>query len=180
MNNGDMTDAALESLRFPVGKFAADPNRNMTSMIDQVAAAPAEIRTLAARMTPAQLATAYRPGGWTGAQVIHHVVDSHVNAYIRTRFALVEDNFTVKPYDESVWAELADAKSTSPADVAASLDILGGLHTRWTTLLRTVTPEQFQRPLLHPERGPMTLDTLIQLYAWHGRHHAGHLLSILQ
>jgi hypothetical protein len=126
-------------------------------------------------MTPAQLQTPYRPGGWTGAQVVHHVADSHINAYIRTRFALVEDNFTVKPYDENVWATLADATST---DVAPSLSILRGLHARWTTLLRTLTPEQFQRPLLHPERGPMTLHTLIQLYAWHGRHHAGHLKSI--
>lgn len=175
-----MTDAALESLRYPVGRFKADPNRDMNAMIDQIAAAPARIGELAERMTPAHLGAPYRPGGWTGAQVVHHVVDSHVNAYIRTRFALVEDNFTVKPYDEAVWAELVDAKSENPADVAASIAILRGLHARWTTLLRTLSPEQLQRPLLHPERGPMTLDTLIQLYAWHGRHHAGHLVAILR
>jgi len=170
-----MTDASLESLRFPVGKFKADPNANITAMIDQIAAAPDAIAQVVERMTPAQLQTPYRPGGWTGAQVVHHAADSHINAYIRTRFALVEDNFTVKPYDENVWATLADATG---ADVAPSISILRGLHARWTTLLRTLTPEQFQRPLLHPERGPMTLHNLVQLYAWHGRHHAGHLASI--
>lgn len=170
-----MTDAALESLRFPVGKFKADPNADMSAMIDQIAAAPDAIANVAESMTPAQLQSPYRPGGWTGAQVVHHVADSHVNAYIRTRFALVEDNFTVKPYDENVWSQLADA--TQP-NVAPSIAILRGLHARWATLLRTLTPEQFQRPLLHPERGPMTLHNLVQLYAWHGRHHAGHLKSI--
>ena len=170
-----MTDAALESLRFPVGKFKADPNANMSAMIDQIAAAPDAIASIAERMTPAQLASPYRPGGWTGAQVVNHVADSHANAYIRTKFALVEDNFTVKPYDENIWAQMADATST---DIAPSIAMIRGLHGRWVALLRTLTPEQFQRPLLHPERGPMTLHNLVQLYAWHGRHHAGHLQSI--
>ena len=170
-----MTDAALDSLRFPVGKFKADPNADMSAMIDQIAAAPDAIATIVERMTSAQLQTPYRPDGWTAAQVVHHVADSHINAYIRTRFALVEDNFTVQPYDENVWATLVDAKGI---DVSPSSSILRGLPARWATLLRTLTPEQFQRPLLHPERGPMTLHNLIQLYAWHGRHHAGHLRSI--
>ncbi len=170
-----MTDAALESLRFPVGKFKANPNADMPAMINLIAAAPDNIARVVKGMTPTQLETPYRPGGWTGAQVVHHMADSHANAYIRTRFALVEDNFTVKPYDENVWAELIDAKN---ADVAPSVSMLQGLHARWATLLRTLTPEQFQRPLLHPERGPMTIHNLIQLYAWHGSHHAGHLLSI--
>lgn len=167
-----MTDPALDALRFPVGKFNADPNANMSAMIDQIAAAPAEIARRVEGLTPAQLQTPYRPGGWTAAQVVHHLADSHINAYIRTRFAIVEDNFTVKPYDEKVWASLPDARSI---DVAPSISILRGLHARWATLLRTLTPEQFQRPLLHPERGPMTIHTLTQLYAWHGRHHGGHL-----
>ena len=170
-----MTDVALESLRFPVGKFKADPNANMSAMIDQIAAAPDAIATIAEGMTPAQLKTPYRPGGWTGAQVVNHVADSHANAYIRTKFALVEDNFTVKPYDENVWAQLADATDTN---VAPSISMLRGLHGRWVALLRTLTPEQFDRQMLHPERGPMTLNNLVQLYAWHGRHHAGHLASI--
>lgn len=170
-----MTDPALDSLRFPVGKFTADPNADMPAMVNLITATPDHISRIVKGMTPTQLETPYRPGGWTGAQVVHHMADSHANAYIRTRFALVEDNFTVKSYDENVWAQLIDAKS---ADVAPSVSMLQGLHARWVTLLRTLTPEQFQRPLLHPERGPMTIHNLIQLYAWHGRHHAGHLLSI--
>jgi len=104
-----MTDAALDALRFPVGKFKADPNADMSAMIDQIAAAPDAIAKIADAMTPAQLQTPYRPGGWTGAQVVNHVADSHINAYIRTKFALVEDNFTVKPYDENVWARTFDS-----------------------------------------------------------------------
>ena len=167
-----------DALRFPVGKFAARPNLTLAdyaTLIDDIAAAPANIVRLAGAMTPAQLATPYREGGWTGAQVIHHMADSHVNAYIRTRFALAEDNFTVKPYDENRWAQFPDATST---DVSGSLAILTGLHARWTALLKTLDAPAFERPLLHPERGPMTLRTLVQLYAWHGRHHAGHLKLI--
>lgn len=167
-----------ETLRFPVGKFAPvkDLDRaGYAARIEDIAAAPAIIAALAGAMSPAQLQTPYRDGGWTGAQVIHHVADSHMNAYIRTRFALAEDNFTVKPYDENRWAEFPDATS---ADVRGSLAILSGLHARWTTLLRTLDAAAFERPLLHPERGPMTLGTLVQLYAWHGQHHAAHLKMI--
>jgi hypothetical protein len=166
---------STDALRFPVGKFAAVPGLDRAAYaarIDEIAATPAIIAGLAGAMTPAQLATPYREGGWTAAQVIHHMADSHMNAYIRTRFALAEDNFTVKPYDENRWAEFPDAKAT---DVSGSLAILTGLHARWTTLLHTLDAAAFDRPLLHPERGPMTLGTLVQLYAWHGRHHAGHL-----
>src|SRR5262249_47495193 len=133
-----MTDAAIDPLRFPVGKFKADPNADMTAMIDQIAAAPANLARLAQGMTPAQWNTSYRPGGWTAAQVIHHLADSHANAYIRTRFALAEDNFTVKPYDEARWAEFIDAKD---ANVVPSLAIVTGLHERWVMLLRSLTPE---------------------------------------
>lgn len=170
-----MSDNTLDALRFPVGKFAAVAHTDAAmraAWIDDIAATPEIIAGLTATMTPAQLQTPYRDGGWTAAQVVHHMADSHTNAYIRTRFALAEDNFTVKPYDENRWAEFVDATA---ADVTASLQMLRGLHTRWTQLLRTLTPAEFARPMLHPERGPMTIDTLIQLYAWHGKHHAGHL-----
>lgn len=167
-----------DALRFPVGKFAPVKDLDLaayTARIDDIAAAPAMIAALAGAMTPAQLQTPYRDGGWTGAQVIHHLADSHMNAYIRTRFALSEDHFTVKPYDENRWAQFPDATST---DVSGSLAILTGLHARWTTLLRTLDAAGFERPLLHPERGPITVGTLVQLYAWHGRHHSAHLKLI--
>jgi hypothetical protein len=170
----------LDALRFPVGKFSAvkdSDNTMRAAWIDDIAATPAIIADLAGSMTAAQLNTPYRDGGWTAAQVIHHMADSHANAYIRTRFVLAEDNFTVKPYDENRWAQFSDAMST---DVMPSIQILTGLHARWTSLLRTLGPDAFARQLLHPERGPMTLDTLIQLYAWHGKHHAGHLRIVRQ
>ena len=170
-----MTDTLLDSLRFPVGKFAAvkDSDAAMRAKwIDEIDATPAIITALVSNMTAAEMKTPYRAGGWTAAQVVHHMADSHVNAYIRTRFVLAEEHFTVKPYDESRWAEFPDAKEL---DVAPSVSILDGVHARWAALLRTLKPADFARQLLHPERGPMTLDSLIQLYAWHGKHHAGHL-----
>lgn len=170
-----MSDNSLDALRFPVGKFSAVKDSTpaqRAAWIDDIAATPAIIAALAGSMTPAQLATPYREGGWTAAQVVHHMADSHMNAYIRTRFAIAEDHFTVKPYDEVRWAQFPDAMAT---DVTASVQILQGLHARWTALLRTLSPADFQRALLHPERGPMTIDSLVQLYAWHGKHHAGHL-----
>jgi len=170
-----MADTPLDALRFPVGKFTPVKDADMplrATWIDDIAATPAIIATLVSTMTPAQMRTPYRDGGWTAAQVVHHMADSHVNAYIRTRFALSEDNFTVKPYDENRWAQFPDA--TAP-DASPSVAILTGLHARWAALLRTLGPGDFARQLLHPERGPMTIDTLIQLYAWHGKHHAGHL-----
>lgn len=170
-----MADNSLDALRFPVGKFTVVANSDAamrSQWINDIAATPDLIGVLVSAMTPTQMITPYRAGGWTAAQVVHHMADSHMNAYIRTRFALAEENFTVKPYDENRWAQFVDA---TDADVKSSVLILRGLHTRWAQLLRTLTAEEFQRPLLHPERGPMTIDTLIQLYAWHGKHHAGHL-----
>ena len=165
----------LDALRFPVGKFTPVPASTPAQRhdwINDIAAAPAMIAALANDITAAQWRTPYRDGGWTAAQVVHHMVDSHANAYIRTRFALAEEHFTVKPYDENRWAQFPDAMD---ADVTPSIDILTGLHARWASLLRTLGPDDFARQLLHPERGPMTIDTLVQLYAWHGKHHAGHL-----
>jgi hypothetical protein len=170
-----MADSNLDALRFPVGKFAPvkDSSAAMrTTWIDEISIAPDVIAALADEMTPEQLKTPYRDGGWTAAQVVHHLADSHMNAYIRTRFTIAEDNFTVKPYDENRWSQFPDAKD---ADVTTSLSILDGLHARWVTLLRTLSEDDVKRQMLHPERGPMTIDTLIQLYAWHGKHHAGHL-----
>jgi hypothetical protein len=170
-----MASNAIDALRFPVGEFAAVPNADSgqrAGWIVEITMTPSIIAEIASGMTPTQLATPYREGGWTAAQVIHHMADSHMNAYIRTRFALAEDHFTVKPYDENRWALFPDAQDTN---VRPSLDILHGLHARWSALLRTLTPSDFARELHHPERGPMTIDSLVQLYAWHGRHHAGHL-----
>ena len=108
-------------------------------------------------------------------QLVHHVADSHMNAYVRTRLALTEDNPTIKPYDEAKWAELSDARSQP---INGSLQMLDVLHTRWVALLGTLTPAQFGRTMMHPENGPMTIDSLLELYSWHGRHHVAHVSEL--
>lgn len=165
-------------LRYPVGDFAAPaaftPAFRATALTT-LTEAPARFRLAVAGLSDAQLDTPYRPGGWTSRQVVHHVVDSHLNAYLRTKFALSEDNPTIKPYPEAVWAEFVDART---APVAVSLDLLDALHTRWVMLLRSLTDGQWTRTLLHPERGPMTLHDVLALYEWHCRHHTAHITAL--
>ena len=166
-----------ESLRFPIGRLSFVPAANAdlrATWIAQIAETPARVADAVKGLTPDQLATRYRDGGWTLAQVVNHLADSHVNAYIRMRFIIAEDGFTVKPYAEGVWAELPDARAV---EIEPSLELLRGLHTRWTAFLKALEPAQFDRPYSHPESGPGTLDKLIQIYAWHGRHHAAHITT---
>jgi uncharacterized damage-inducible protein DinB len=165
--------------RYPVGKFestnALTPDERR-AMIDQIAAAPVRLREAVSGLSDEQLDTPYRDGGWTVRQVIHHVPDSHLNAYIRTKLALSEDQPTIKPYDEAVWAEMEDSRSTPPE---VSLTLLESLHARWVGLLRSLTDEQFARTFRHPEHGGLqTIDWLIALYSWHSRHHVGHITSL--
>lgn len=164
-----------DSLRYPIGKY--EPATDTTpaqrqAWIESIAAAPGQLRAVVAGLTPAQLDTPYRPEGWTVRQVVHHVVDSHLNSYIRFRWALTESSPLIKAYDEVAWAQLPDA---STADPELSLALLDALHARWILLLRAMTPEQFQRGLRHPEYGEFKLDTMLGLYAWHGRHHIAHI-----
>ena len=135
-------------------------------------ALPRDMRQAIAGLPAAGLDTQYRDGGWTVRQVVHHVADSHLNAYTRIKLALTEDTPTIKPYEESLWAELPDGKT---ADPAVSLGILDGVHYRLNMLLESLTPEQFARPARHPDMGPMTVDAFVQMYAWHSRHHLGHI-----
>ena len=164
--------------RYPIGKFERrdrlTPDERRT-MIDQIAAAPARMRETVARLTTAQLDTPYREGGWTARQVVHHVPDSHLNAYIRFKLGLTEETPTIKPYDEAQWAKLADTRETP---IETSLTLLESLHDRWVRLLRSMSDADFQRKLNHPENGLMTLDAVLSLYAWHGRHHVGHVASV--
>lgn len=143
--------------------------------IDAIAAAPAQLRTAVRDLSDSQLDTPYRPEGWTVRQLVHHVADSHMNAYTRVRLALTEDNPTIKPYDEATWAELSDAR-TMP--VSVSLDLLDRLHERLVFILRAAPAPAFARMLTHPENGPMTLDMLLGIYAWHGRHHTAHVVAL--
>jgi uncharacterized damage-inducible protein DinB len=164
--------------QYPIGKvrFEADVTQEKRrAWIRQIADAPGALRAAVAGLDDRKLDTPYRPGGWTVRQVLHHVPDSHLNAYIRFKWALTEDNPTIKPYDEAAWATIADTARTDPA---VSLALLDALHRRWVVLLESMAAEDFSRPLVHPESGPMTLDRLLQVYAWHGRHHVAHITEL--
>jgi hypothetical protein len=168
----------MSDLRYPVGPFLFNPSATdatRAECIQQIAQVPAAMRRALDGLSDGQLDTPYRPGGWTVRQVVHHVPDSHLNAYCRFKLALTEQNPTIKPYDEAAWAKVADTARTPP-DV--SLTMLDALHTRWVILLESMTAADFARPLQHPEKGAITLDWMLQLYAWHGRHHAAHVTEL--
>ena len=165
-------------LRFPIGKFRADApiaESDYPLLIGQIAETPGALRSAVAGMSRDQVETRYRPGGWTVKQVVHHLPDSHLNAYTRFKLALTEDEPAIKAYDEAKWAELPDSQRV-PIEV--SLDLLESLHLRWVVLLRGIDGADFQRGLRHPERGLMTLAQLLAMYAWHGRHHVAHITAL--
>jgi hypothetical protein len=165
--------------RYPVGKFDR-PTRLHTSderhlFITQIAATPSRMRAAVAGLDVAQLDTPYRDGGWTVRQVVHHVPDSHMNAYTRVKLALTEDEPTIRPYDEAAWAKLADVRDTP---IETSLMLLETLHDRWNRILISMTDADFARTLNHPDIGVITLDWLVAMYSWHGRHHVAHVTSL--
>jgi hypothetical protein len=165
-------------LRYPIGKYemkAALTSAERAGAIAQIAATPKSLRDAVAGLSQQQFDTAYRPGGWTVRQVVHHLPDSHMNAYIRFKLALTENEPTIKPFDEALWAKLADSRDT-PIEV--SLALLDALHHRWDVLLRSMQPEDFARRLRHPQHGLLTLDGMVGMYAWHGRHHVAHITSL--
>jgi len=168
----------MEDMRFPVGKFHYDgplTPEQQKSFLEAIAQTPAQLRAAIKGLSDSQLDTPYRPEGWTVRQVVHHVPDSHLNAYVRFKLALTEEDPTIKPYAEDRWAELADTKAT-PVEV--SLTLTDSLHDRWVRLLRSLVPEQWKRTFRHPEMGPMTLEKTLALYAWHGRHHVAHITEL--
>src|ERR1700676_2312065 len=168
----------ISDLRYPIGKFnfpdAVTPE-DRAKFVGQIADAPARLKAAVAGLSDQQLDTAYRPGGWTVRQVVHHVPDSHLNSYVRFKLALTENEPTIRPYDEALWANLQDSRDT-PVEV--SLTLLEALHHRWDVLLRSLQPQDFARRLRHPEQGPMTLDDMLGYYAWHSRHHVAHITSL--
>jgi len=165
-------------LRYPIGKHKFDgplSHETRQSFLAQIEEAPALLRKAVEGLSPEQLDTTYRPGGWTLRQVVHHLADSHLNNYIRIRLALTEKEPTVKTYHQDLWAELPDARK---ADIAVSLQLLEALHVRWIILLKSLREEEYQTVYNHPENGRMTLDYGISLYAWHGRHHVAHITGL--
>ena len=171
--------APEQDLRYPIGP--ADKRSPLTAgeraqRIDAIAVAPSQLRLAVTGLSDAQLDTPYRPGGWTVRQTVHHVADSHMNAFIRFRLGLTEENPTIKPYDQQAWAELADMR----LPIEGSLRLLEGLHERLVHLLQSLHSASFQRQIFHPENGPMTLDAMLSLYAWHGQHHTAHITGLRQ
>ena len=171
----------MNDLSYPIGHAQLPAGAltlaGRTALIQQLAELPAQLRATAQAVGDVGLERPYRPGGWTGRQVVHHLADSHLNSYVRFRLALTEDNPTVRPYDEKAWAELPDVAATP---ITVSLALLEALHARWVTLLHHLRAEQWQRTFYHP--GPkrsFTLDQALAMYAWHGQHHLAHLKSLL-
>jgi len=161
--------------RYPVGKFIrpeAYTTEFRNACLLGLEQAPAKLELAVAGLTEAQLDTPYRDGGWTVRQVVHHVADSHMQSYLRCKFAVSEDNFTVKPYDEAAWAQFEDA---THLPVEVSLSLLRGLHRRWVAWFRSLPEQAFSRTMFHPENGDMSLDLVGALYSWHCRHHTAHI-----
>ena len=168
----------MSDLSFPIGKFQYSGSlleSEKQQFIEDIARVPANLRAAIKGLSPQQLDTPYRPGGWTVRQVVHHVPDSHMNAYIRFKLALTEDEPTIKPYEQQHWAELPDSKET-PIEV--SLTMLDMLHDRWVRVLLAITPEQWKRTFRHPELGIMALEKNVAMYAWHGKHHVAHVTEL--
>jgi hypothetical protein len=172
-------EAVTEDLRYPIGQFRyeGEPDQHRRERwIEEIAATPANLRAVVAGLSPHQLDIPYRDGGWTVRQVVHHLPDSHLNAYTRIKLALTEDVPVIKPYEEARWAELPDGRA---APIELSLNLLESLHHRWVLLLRQLTPADFRRRFVHPEHGrPIELQETLALYAWHGRHHVAHIASL--
>jgi hypothetical protein len=170
----------MDELSFPVGRFQRPTSLTQDERrraIDDIAAAPKNLRAATRGLDDSQLDTPYRPGGWTVRQVVHHVPDSHMNAYIRFKLTLTEDTPTIKPYDQAAWAHLEDARSTP---IETSLSLLETVHDRWVRILAAMSPSDFERQLNHPENGMMNLDQLLAMYQWHGKHHVAHINGLRQ
>ena len=172
----------MEDLRYPIGKFEWLPPENDEQMtkrrvhyIDVLAKLPPNLASAVKGLTEQQLDTPYRPDGWTVRQVVHHVPDSHLNAYVRFKLALTEFEPSIKTYKEDLWAKLPDSEQTP---IETSLRLLQALHGRWVTLLQSMSAEDFARTLRHPESGVLSLDRMLALYAWHSAHHTAHITAL--
>ena len=172
----------MADLRYPIGKFewiAPENDEQMSKRrqhyIDVLSKLPPNMQAAVDGLNAQQLDTPYRPGGWTVRQVVHHVPDSHLNAYTRFKLALTEFEPVIKPYKEDLWAKLPDTQKT-PIEV--SLQMLGALHARWVMLLRSMEPADFARTLRHPEHGVVSLDRMLAMYAWHSAHHTAHITGL--
>jgi hypothetical protein len=167
---------ASDKLKYPIGRLSLPDQidqQQIDAWIDNLENFPDKLREVAENLSEAELETPYRPGSWTARQTIHHLADSHMNSYIRFKWALTEDNPIIKGYNEAVWADMKDSKT---ADTDASLKMIEGIHARWVALLRGLTMEELKSTFYHPEFDKtMRLDRMVGLYSWHGDHHLAHI-----
>lgn len=172
-----MTDSS-EALRYPIGRFVRPSSPTPAARrqwVRDLRHLPLILGEALDGLEDNQLDTPYRPDGWTLRQVAHHVADSHINGYIRTKWTLTEESPPIKTYHQRNWAELPDATALAPS---VSLALLGALHHRWVDLLGALHENDWRRAFVHPESGSQTLDDLVALYAWHGRHHTAHIRGL--
>ena len=160
--------------RYPIGNFDREGTTPRAKLTQTIKTLPTDIAAAVAALSDQQLDTPYREGGWTLRQTVHHVADSHMNAYLRFKLALTEDVPTIRPYHEDRWADLVDSKMP----VGVSLKIIGGIHERWVNLLESMTDADYAKELEHPDSGRWTLDEFLSLYAWHARHHTAHITRL--
>lgn len=168
----------MEDLRYPIGKYEPQSfsQKQLEAWLIDIRYLPQHLENAVLNLDEGQLDTPYRPGGWTVRQVVHHVADSHANAYIRFKLGLTENNPVIKPYDEEAWAKLSD---TAVVPINVSLTLLHALHTRWVEVLKAIKTEEWERTVVHPQHGrQMTLWYLLGMYAWHSRHHTAHVTSL--
>ena len=168
----------IEKLKYPIGKYTAPDvvtPAHISRWIAEIGSLPQRLAQVLANISAEQLAKPYRPNGWTGVQLVHHIADSHMNAYIRFKLALTEETPTIKPYEEKLWAQLPD----NELPVNISLTLLHALHQRWYATIRNLTQTDWERMVVHPEHGrKMSLWFLLGMYAWHGKHHTAHIHSL--
>lgn len=173
--------STIEQLRFPIGKFTAPKTISefhIKEWISEIEALPEKLRRVISGLSETDLSKTYKPNGWTVKQVIHHLADSHMNSYIRFKLAVTEDNPTIRPYLEELWAECDEAKN---ADVEISLNLLEALHKRWVLFLRSMEVSEWDRTFYHPENKKTTaLKEVVGIYAWHGNHHLSHVLLAIK
>jgi len=167
----------LEDLRYPIGRFTPALPSEPAMRGEQISVLrllPGSLQAAVSGLSHTQLDTPYREGGWTVRQLVHHIADSHANAYVRTKLALTEDWPTIKTYDEAAWARLPDSKL--PID--GSIAMISALHERWMALLESLSEADFHRGYNHPELGRQELSSVLALYSWHSRHHTAHITNL--
>lgn len=168
----------MQDLRYPIGEYITQPfsEKLFGEWLIDIKNLPQHLENTIQDLDEAQLDTPYREGGWTVKQLVHHVADSHMNAYIRFKLGLTENNPVIKPYEEKLWAEMADTKNL-PVNISVTL--LHALHARWYEVLKNMNREDLEKTVFHPEhKKEMTLWYLLGMYSWHSRHHVAHITSL--